>query len=172
MTNAGSRTRLSDSQCGYRAFSWRAIHEAQLSANGMAAASEFQFLANLLKWKVEEVPVTIIYDKKEPNKRSLIKHGLEVVNGILHLIGQTRPLLFFGVPGMAGILVGLMWGFRVVNLFNKNQVLPVGSALVSILLLILGILGLFTAIILNTLRVWFIDFAARYSPHNLKSRNF
>lgn len=50
-----------------------------------------------LSWLYEEAP-----------KRSVVAQGFEVINGILRLIGQHRLLLFFGVPGLAALLLGLL----------------------------------------------------------------
>lgn len=152
ITNLGSGISVSDSQCGYRAFSKLAISEAQIKSGGMAAASEFQFLANHHKWRVEEVPVTIFYDDEERVKRSLLKHGLEVVGGIIQSIGQARPLFYFGVPGMFLLLAGLAFGVRVVDIYHRSLELAIGSSLFSLLLSIFGLVMFSTGIILHSVR--------------------
>ena len=118
----------------------------------MAAASEFSFLAKQHNWRVEEMPVSIQYHEEEIRKRSLTMHGLRVVDGIMRLIGQVRPLLFFGVPGMLVLLAGLAWGWRVVDIYSQWGILAVGYAIISVLLVILGSLGLFTGILLHSIR--------------------
>ena len=98
------------------------------------------------------MPVSIQYLEEAIRKRSLTMHGLRVVDGIMRLIGQLRPLLFFGVPGMVVLLAGLAGGWRVVDIYSQFQQLAVGYALVSVLLVILGSLGLFTGILLHSIR--------------------
>ena len=151
--NLGSGTSITDSQCGFRAFSRKALLETNLTKTGMAAASEFSFLAKEHNWRVQELPVTITYDDGSTGKRSLTMHGLRVVDGIVRLIGQVRPLLFFGVPGMLLLLAGLAWGWRVVDIYSQWGVLAVGYAMISVLLVILGSLGIFTGILLHSIRV-------------------
>ncbi len=151
-TNISSGTKITDSQCGFRAFSRKALLDANLTKTGMAAASEFSFLAKQHNWRVEEMPVSIQYHEEAIRKRSLMMHGLRVVDGIMRLIGQLRPLLFFGVPGMAVLLAGLAWAWRVVDIYSQRQQLAVGYALVSVLLVILGSLGFFTGILLHSIR--------------------
>ena len=151
-TNISSGTKITDSQCGFRAFSHKALLDANLTKTGMAAASEFSFLANQHNWRVVEMPVSIQYHKEAIGKRSLTMHGLRVVDGIMRLIGQVRPLLFFGVPGMLVLLAGLAWGWRVVDIYSQWGILAVGYAMISVLLVILGSLGLFTGILLHSIR--------------------
>jgi hypothetical protein len=72
------------------------------------------------------------------------------MNGVLWYIGRRRPLLFFGVPGVLGLLVGLVWGVRVVSVVLEKHVMPVGHGLISASLCIAGTMALFAGIILNT----------------------
>ena len=67
-------------------------------------------------------------------------------------VGQYRPLLFFGVPGMVVLLIGMGWGVYVVELYRRHGGLAVGYAMISILLAILGSLSLFAGIILHSVR--------------------
>jgi hypothetical protein len=77
---------------------------------------------------------------------------MKVLNGILHMIGQYRPLLFFGVPGLAVVLFGLMGGVWVIDIYRDMRELAVGYALISVLLIITGMLALFTGITLHSVR--------------------
>jgi hypothetical protein len=80
-----------------------------------------------------------------------------VLNGLLQLIGQHRPLLFFGVPGLAMLLFGLWWGYRVVEIYRKVQELAIGYALLAVLLCIVGSVILSTGITLHTLRALLLE---------------
>jgi hypothetical protein len=77
-----------------------------------------------------------------------------VLNGILRMIGQHRPLFYFGVPGMAILIAGLVLGFAVVNSYNVYQEFAVGTALIAVTLCIAGLLSIFTGIILHTIRAY------------------
>jgi hypothetical protein len=111
-----------------------------------------QFLIHQHGLLVQEVPVTVTY--AEPPKRNPFGHGFQVLNGILALVSQHRPLFFFGVPGVVILILGLALGFVVVERYNQYQNLAVGYALISILLAIVGIQALFTGIILHSLRAF------------------
>ncbi|HUV90946.1 MAG TPA: glycosyltransferase family 2 protein [Anaerolineae bacterium] len=150
LTNLLSGRRITDSQSGFRAFSPRAIECIRFSSEGFSVESEMQFLAKQHNLRLAEVIITANYVEK--SKRPVVKHGLLVLDGVLHIIGQYRPLLFFGLGGLALLLVGLIWGGWVVIIYQRTTQLAVGYALISILLTIVGSLGLFVGIILHSVR--------------------
>jgi glycosyltransferase involved in cell wall biosynthesis len=149
-SNVGSGLSVSDSQSGFRAFSRQAIEGISFRTQGFSVEAEMQFVAKQLGLKVVEVPISVGYEGAP--KRSMVAQGLEVLNGILNLMGQHRPLLFFGVPGLAALLLGLWWGYHVVEIYRRAQQLAVGSALIAVLLCIVGTVSLSTGIILHSLR--------------------
>jgi hypothetical protein len=119
-------------------------------ANGFSVESEMQFLARELGLRTVEVPISCLYE--DGPKRNVVSQGLEVFNGILRLVGQHRPLLFFGGTGMAMLLFGLAWGARVVDIYRSSSQLAVGYALIAVLFSIIGTLTFSTGIILHSLR--------------------
>jgi hypothetical protein len=80
-----------------------------------------------------------------------------VLNGLLRMVGQYRPLLFFGLPGLIMLLAGLGWGWWVVDIYRRAGELAVGYTLISVLLTILGSLSLFAGIILHSVRGLLLD---------------
>jgi glycosyltransferase involved in cell wall biosynthesis len=154
-SNVGSGLRVSDSQTGFRAFSKDALEGIFFRSDGFSVESEMQFLARQLGLKITEVPISCLYE--DAPKRNVVAQGLVVLNGILRLIGQHRPLLFFGVPGLAALLWGLLWGYRVVETYRRAQQLAVGYALLAVLLSIIGSVILSTSIILHSLRGLLLD---------------
>lgn len=155
ITNQMSGVSLTDSQSGFRAFSPRALHAMSFHSAGFAVESEMQFWAQEQDLKMIEVPITIHYHDKP--KRPVLVHGLMVLNGILRLIGQYRPLLFFGVPGLLILLIGLISGLWAIDAYRKFQTLAVGIALIGVLFTTIGLLTLFTGLILHSIRGLLID---------------
>ncbi|MBC7232552.1 MAG: glycosyltransferase family 2 protein [Chloroflexi bacterium] len=154
-SNLGSGVRVSDSQTGFRAFSEEAFSRIDFQSSGFSVESEMQFLAKRLGLRIVEVPISVSYT--DAAKRNILAQGLEVLNGLLQLIGQHRPLLFFGVPGLAMLLFGLWWGYRVVEIYRKVQELAIGYALLAVLLCIVGSVILSTGITLHTLRALLLE---------------
>ncbi len=158
LTNVASGVPVSDSQSGFRALSRRAAEALNFSSTGFSVESEMQFLAHELGLRVVEVPISADYVDRP--KRPAAAHGLLVLNGILRLVGQYRPLLFFGMPGLVLLLVGLAWGGWVVHIYHSTQNLAIGYALISALLTIVGTLGLFAGLILHSVRGLLLDLVA------------
>jgi len=150
LTNILSGVSLTDSQSGYRAFSPRAVAELSFSSRSFSVESEMQFLAHSHEYKVVEVPIVIRYNDKP--KRSVLKHGFTVLDGLLVLVVQHRPLLFFSIPGVIALLIGMLAGIGVIMSYNASQTLAMGSALLFVLFMLMGLFFIFTGIILWALR--------------------
>lgn len=152
VTNLLSGAHLTDSQSGFRAFSRRALNVASWHTNGFAVESEMQFLLRERGLTVAEVPINCVY--AEPAKRNPVAHGLEVLNGIIMLTSQVRPLLFFTILGLALLTLGLLAGVRVVQRLNETGQVALGTALIVVFFLIVGVASLFEGITLHTLRTF------------------
>jgi glycosyltransferase involved in cell wall biosynthesis len=151
MTNMASGVAITDSQSGFRALSQRAINAMTFRPEGgFSLESEMQFLAQQHRLTIREVPVSVTYAERP--KRNPFGHGLQVLNGIVVLVSQHRPLVFFGLPGILILLAGILLGVVVVQRYNEYQTLAVGTALISLLLSLIGIQTLFTGIILHSIR--------------------
>jgi len=145
-----SRTNIYDSESGFRALSPKAINELELQANGFAVESEMITLAADKKLKITEVPISNIYTK-DGSTRHPIRHGVDVLSRIVVMTSERRPLFVFGVAGGVLLVIGLVFGFRVINVASATGQLAIGSAVLTALFIITGILSIFTAIILNAL---------------------
>lgn len=167
-TNLTSGVSISDTQSGYRAFSWRAIERLSFGQGGFSIESEMQFLIRDHQLRVAEVPIKVTYD--EPAKRNPLAHGMQVINGIMRLVGQTRPLLYFGGSGLALLLSGLMLGLNVIKIYARTHNLAVGYGLVTVMLCVVGMLLFFSGMILHSTRGllveqrdWLLDRAREYN---------
>ena len=80
-----------------------------------------------------------------------VRHGLGVLGRIITMISERRPLFFFGVLGGILLVAGLIIGIRVLNIATSEGVLAMGSTVLTALLIIAGILSIFTGVILNAL---------------------
>ncbi len=150
LTRILSGTKLSDTESGFRAFSKKAISAIQLKESGFAIEAEMISEAIAKGLKVTEIPISAIYTKDGSTLNPVI-HGFGVLNRIMAMISERRPLLFFGLCGGSFIVLGLVAGFAVAQTFRASQVLATGTALISIMLITVGMLSIFTGIILNVL---------------------
>ncbi|MCB0002900.1 MAG: glycosyltransferase family 2 protein [Anaerolineae bacterium] len=150
MTNLSSGLSVTDSQSGFRAFSPAALEAITFHSNGFSVESEMQFIAKEQGLRMTEVPITITYSDKP--KRPVIAHGMLVLNGLLRMVGQYRPLFFFGVGGLLIFLLSLMLGGYVVVVYQQTKTLAVGYAMITVLLGMVGIFTMFTGVILHSVR--------------------
>ena len=151
MTSIASGTKLSDTESGFRAYSKKAINLLELKEKGMAVSSEIITEATTKGLKITEVPISVIYTK-DGSTLNPMRHGFGVLNRIMVMISERRPLLFFGVFGGIFLIVGLAAAINVTWLYYfSTRVLATGTALISILFITAGLLSIFTGVILNIL---------------------
>jgi glycosyltransferase involved in cell wall biosynthesis len=141
---------LSDTESGFRGFSRKAIQTLELKESGMAISAETIAEAAGKGLKVSETPISVTYTK-DGSTLNPVAHGLGVITRILAMISERRPLFFFGLGGLILIVAGFLMGIRVVQIEASSGELAVGTAMVSMLLLIIGILSIFTGMILHVL---------------------
>ncbi|MGI9145084.1 MAG: glycosyltransferase family 2 protein [Chloroflexota bacterium] len=149
-TNIGSGLHLSDTESGYRAFSRRALAEMRFNGQGFGIEPSTQFQAKQRGWRVLEVPIRVHYGL--PLKRNPVWHGMGQLDAIFRLVAEHRPLLFFGAPGVALVLAGLLLGLQVVHIYDTTQQLAIGYSLITVLLVIVGIIATFVGIMLHAIR--------------------
>jgi len=145
-----SRKKLSDTESGFRAFSRKAIAVLEPKEKGMAVSAETVSLATAKGLRIAEVPISVTYNK-DSSTLNPVRHGLGVLNRIMVMISERRPLLFFGICGGISTLLGLAAGASVTWIYYTSSLFAVGTALISILLVTIGILCIFTGLILNVL---------------------
>jgi len=150
LTNLGSGHKLSDSQSGFRAYSAEALKVLNLSETGMSVSSEIQFAIAKSGLKVVEVPIAVSYMDKA--KRNPLGHGMNVLSRVLVLISLRNPLVLFGIPGIMLLSGGLALGVRVLNIYGRTSQFAIGNALGAILLCMAGILALFAALMLQSMK--------------------
>jgi hypothetical protein len=93
----------------------------------------------------------------DKSKRSVLSQGLVVLNGILKLIGQYRPLLFFSIPGFFLLFSGVYIGLWVVERYRLTQQFAAGTTMLSVMLSIFGLIMLSNGFILHSIRGLLLD---------------
>lgn len=162
VTNLSSGNRVTDSQSGFRALSIKALSLFDFDSQGFSVESEMQFLAKEHHLRVQEVPIKVTYDNTL--KRNPFSQAFSVLNGILTLTGQYRPLLFFGGSGIFLLLVGMGWGITVVSRFYQSGQLAVGYAMICVLLSVLGMILISTGFTLHSVRALLIGMLRNKEP--------
>jgi glycosyltransferase involved in cell wall biosynthesis len=155
LTNVASAVPVTDSQSGFRAFSRKAIEALHFNGTGLSVESEMQFQAKEHGLSIVEVPISVVYAEKA--KRNPFAHGMQIIDNILHLVGTHRPFFFFGIQGLMMLIAGAFLSTVTVMTYSATRELAIGYALISVLLLLLGMLSVFVGLILHAVRSNFVD---------------
>ncbi len=169
LTRLTSGVSVSDSQSGFRAFSPRALKVSSFCSQGFAVESEMQFLAQEHRLRVKEEKVTIHYT--DPPKRSVLAHGMQVLNGVLRLVRYHRPLVYFGTSGGIALLIGIGWGLQVIHIFRRTSQLAIGYALISVLFSMMGTILISAGFTLHSIRALLIEILKKRNGEQSRTKN-
>lgn len=150
-TNICLKQKITDSQNGFRAFTPETIDKLAFTQRGFSIESEMIHNAVDNNIRITEVPLACRYDDLNSSTLSPGKHGWSVLSYILKTVRERRPLLFFGVPGFISIVFGVGIGVYLLDFYIRNHRIPPGAAIISGVLLLLGVLGIFAGLILNSI---------------------
>ncbi len=169
LTRTISGVHTSDSQSGFRAFSPAALEALTFQSDSFSVESEMQFIVKESKLRMVEVPIMIRYHEKP--KRNVVRHGMIVLNGLLHLVGQYRPLLINSLLGVALMAAGTVFGTLALSAFFRTGAYAIGYGLLSVLLLVMGIVFGTTGLILHSTRAMMVEFIRPWRDRYIKNGN-
>src|SRR6059036_287143 len=143
---------LTDSQCGFRVFSSRALNAIEPTDKGLSIESQMLMEAQETKLRIHEVNIDARYDV-DGSKVSPGRHGSSVLGRIITLVSEKRPLLFFGVGGAALLLIASALGVIVLQTYYSTtpHQLAVGYTFIVVFLGIIGTITIFIGVTLNVL---------------------
>jgi hypothetical protein len=96
------------------------------------------------------VPITNIYTI-DGSTLHPVRHGIDVMSGLMLLIAQRRPLLLFGLLGGVLLAVAIIIGLSVLTTLMAGGGLSMTRAVVTVLFLIAAALAFVTGIALKIL---------------------
>ena len=139
---------ITDAQSGFRAYSRRAINSITPSEQGMGASTEILLKAKEIGLRVVEVPTRISYDVEKPSTHNPLLHGLDVILSTVKHLSIRRPLVFYGVPGFAALVVALFFWVWTLQIFASTRQIVTNIALIALGATLVGLMLLTTAVIL------------------------
>lgn len=154
ITNQGASKKINDSQSGFRAFSSKTFGSFLFTTNGMGVESEMVQNATNAGFRIIEVPISCRYDV-QGSTFNPVKHGLTVMNFLLNEFEKKHPLFYFGMPGLISIIIGFFFGIWTIYGYTSVDQFWVGKALLTMTLILVGSLGLFAGLILNSISLHF-----------------
>lgn len=151
--NSIFKVTLTDLLSGYRAVNRNFVKGISLFGGGFEIETELTIKALERGYRIVEVPVDL---RPRPAGSSpkirLIRDGFIILNTLLALFRDYKPLTFFGSLGLLFVVAGLILGSVVIfDFVNASAVLRVPSAIVAVGLLLSGMLLSTVGLILHTI---------------------
>ena len=150
VTNMSIKENLTDSQSGLRAYHKKVLQNINLTDSGMGISTEILIKGHQNKLKIVEVPIKILYGK-DTSTHNPVSHGTSVLLSTIKYTSIQHPLIFYGIPGIIFLLVGLSFLLWTLQIYAEETRIVTNIALVGIGTIILGAILLISAILLYSL---------------------
>ena len=150
-TNFGAKSKVTDSQSGFRALSCQALDNLDFRSDGYNVESDMIAHFSALGLPIMEVPISVNYDVPNKHKKHPLTHGMGVLARVINMIAYQRPLLMFGVPGILFVLIGLLTASYAFSEYYATSKFSFILSMVSMLFLIMGMLMGIAGLLLNSL---------------------
>lgn len=145
--NFGADFKVSDAQSGFRSYSKRAIESIHPTETGMSVSTEILLKISNKGLSVAEVPITVSYNGDTSTEHP-VPHGIAVLMSTLKFVSVKHPILFYGIPGIALVIIGSVLGYGFLDAYLHKQILFLGSLMAAIILFLVGTILCVTAVIL------------------------
>ena len=146
------KIKITDTQCGLRAFRTDLANIFYTSALGMPFATEMLAAIYSYRIKIKEIP-TSYHERIGKTKLTPFQDGMGILGTIIRLMRDTRPLSLFGSFGLLLISIGVFTGAEVLVEYLQTQTVQrVPTAIFSALLLILGVQSISVGLISDLIK--------------------
>jgi hypothetical protein len=151
--NSIFKVRLTDILSGYRVFSRELVKSLPLFGGGFEIETELTIKALERGYRIVEVPIDLgERPTGSKSKIRLLRDGMVILNTMLSLFRDYKPLTFFGAVGLTLIASGFVPGLVVVFEFVETGFIRhLPSAILAIGLVISGMLLVIVGLILHTI---------------------
>ena len=150
LVNSSTGKKITDSQSGFRAYSKTVLEKIIPSETGMGVSTEILIKANKQKFKITEIPITIIYEG-DTSSQNTVSHGSSVIFSTMKYISIEHPLKFYGIPGIIFLAIGLFFIIWTLQEFTETRRIITNISLIAIGSTIFGMLLTMTSVLLYSL---------------------
>ncbi len=151
VTSRKAGMRIKDTQSGFRAYSLQALERVDFTEKGMSVESQTLIDAAKVGLRIAEVPIATTYADIVA-KRSPLRQFSSILDYVITRTIADSPLLYLGLPGLVGVVIGVLAGLRVLDIFVSTRQIAIGTGLISVTLVIVGSVMLATSVILKFLK--------------------
>ena len=150
VTNSSIKTKLTDSQSGFRAYSKQVLSKISLSEIGMGISTEILIKASSEGLRITEVPITILYSG-DTSTHNPVSHGTSVLFSTIKFTSIEHPLKFYGIPSVIFLTIGMIFTSLAVQYYVDVGRLNTDLTLIGAGTILVGIILLISAILLYSL---------------------
>ena len=150
VTNSSIKTKLTDSQSGFRAYSKQVLSKISLSEIGMGISTEILIKASSKGLRITEVPITILYSG-DTSTHNPVSHGTSVLFSTIKFTSIEHPLKFYGIPSVIFLTIGMIFTSLAVQYYVNVGRLNTDLTLIGAGTILIGIILLISAILLYSL---------------------
>jgi glycosyltransferase involved in cell wall biosynthesis len=150
LANASTEVKVTDSQSGFRAYNNKVLKEIIPSDYGMGVSTEILIKANNKKFRITEVPITILYEG-DTSTHNAVSHGASVILSTMKFISIEHPLKFYGLPGIVFLAIGLFFAVWTIQVFTQTRQIITNIALIGVGSTLIGTVMILTSIMLFSL---------------------
>ncbi len=150
LVNSSTGKKITDSQSGFRAYSKTVLEKIIPSESGMGVSTEILIKINKQKFKITEIPITIIYES-DTSAQNTASHGTSVILSTMKFISIENPLKFYGIPGIGFLLIGLFFAIWTIQEFTDTGRIITNISLIGVGSIIFGMILTMTSIMLFSL---------------------
>ena len=150
VTNSSIKTKLTDSQSGFRAYSKQVLSKISLSEVGMGISTEILIKASSKGLRITEVPITILYSG-DTSTHNPVSHGTSVLFSTIKFTSIEHPLKFYGIPSVIFLTIGVIFTSLAVQYYVDIGRLNTDLTLIGAGTILVGIILLISAILLYSL---------------------
>ena len=150
VTNSSIKTKLTDSQSGFRAYSKQVLSKISLSEIGMGISTEILIKASSEGLRITEVPITILYSG-DTSTHNPVSHGTSVLFSTIKFTSIEHPLKFYGIPSVIFLTIGMIFTSLAVQYYVDIGRLNTDLTLIGAGTILIGIILLISAILLYSL---------------------
>lgn len=147
LTKTTHKVDVTDAQSGLRAYSRKAIESIFPVEDSMGISTEILIKAAEKNLTISEISIIVSYEGIT-STHNPTSHGLTVVGTTLKFLSIKHPLLFYGIPGLFFLVVGLIFTVWTIANFTETRTIVTNLAIIAVGSIVLGVLLLLTGIML------------------------
>jgi glycosyltransferase involved in cell wall biosynthesis len=173
--NSMFRVRLTDILSGYRAFNRKFVKTIPVFGGGFEIETELTIKAVARGFRIVEVPTRLTARPEgSHSKIRLFRDGFLILNTILALFRDYKPLTFFGTTGLMLIFISLIPALALIMEFarNRSTARPV-LAVLAVGVFLCGLLSFAVGLVLHSIarRSQELDYQIQVLGDELRSQN-